>query len=99
MQHVDFGVRLATCLGLDESVSILLSGEFACDAIITRAQQLARQEVSTGTAHESTHMHTHLLPALVTPAFLLPDPGLAREAGNGAQAAAKAQGQQAGFGQ
>lgn len=49
LQHVEFGIRLATCLGLDEAVSVLLSGEFACDAIITRAQQLARQEVGTGT--------------------------------------------------
>ena len=47
-QHVEFGMRLTSCLGLDEAVSSLLSGEFACDAVITRAQQLARQEVSSG---------------------------------------------------
>ena len=47
-QHVEFGMRLTSCLGLDEAVSSLLSGEFACDAVITRAQQLTRQEVSSG---------------------------------------------------
>ena len=47
-QHVEFGMRLATCLGLDGTVSELLTGEFACDAVITRAQQLVRQEVRSG---------------------------------------------------
>ena len=50
LQHAEFEMRLATCLGLDDAVASLLSGEFACDAVITRAQQLARQEVSTGTS-------------------------------------------------
>ena len=45
MQHQSFYRKLAGALHMDTATAEILSGEFAEDAVLTRAEQLARQEV------------------------------------------------------
>lgn len=44
-QHKAFTKRLSRAVNLDTGTAEILSGDFAHDAILTKAEQLAKQEV------------------------------------------------------
>ena len=56
-QHKVFQKKLAKALQLDTATAQILSGEFAEEAILVKADQLAKQEVSCLLRHAVPSLH------------------------------------------